>query len=664
MPKRKERRTENRKRPPSSSAEPTVAHVDEMFGEWFLDYASYVILERAVPNIDDGLKPVQRRILHSMKELEDGRYNKVANIVGNSMKYHPHGDDAIRDALIQLGQKEYLIDAQGNWGNTATGDPAAAARYIEARLSRFALEILFSDKITEWALSYDGRNREPVTLPAKFPLLLAQGADGIAVGLSTRILPHNFNEIIDGAIDALRRKNPRIFPDFPTGGIADFSEYNDGLRGGRVRSRARIEIVKKTRLIIHEIPFTTTTSSLIDSVLSANKKGRIKVSKIEDNTAENVEILIQLPPGTDPEHAVQALFAFTDCEVSISPNACVIDERTPRFLSVSELLKRSAKRTRELLKSELQIKLNELNERWHFASLERIFIQKRIYRKIETMTTWEAVIQAVVQGLAPHRKLLKRKITRDDIVRLLEIRIKRISRYDSMKAAEEIERLEDEIAGVKKNLKNLTRYAIRYFKGLKENFGKDRVRRTRIDSFDKIVAAKVAVATESLYLNAKEGFAGYGLKREQRIAKCSRMDHIIVFRRDGTMLVSKISDKAFVGKNPAHLAIFRKGMESVYSMIYRDGKSGRTFAKKFQVGGVTRNKVYDLAQGHSGTRVLYFAHQENGDPDNSVLLHLDPKSRARKKVIEFDFSTIGIKGRSARGNTVTKHKVQRIARGQ
>ena len=416
-------------------------------------------------------------------------------------------------------------------------------------------------------------------------------------------------------------------------------------------------------MIIHEIPFTTTTSSLIDSVLSANEKGRIKVSKIEDNTAENVEILIQLPPGTDPEHAVQALFAFTDCEVSISPNACVIDERTPRFLSVSELLKRSAKRTRELLKSELQIKLNELNERWHFASLEKIFIQKRIYRRIEKMTTWETVLQAVDQGLAPYCKLLKRKITRDDIVRLLEIRIKRISRYDSMKAAEEIERLEGEITVVQKNLKNLTRYAIRYFEGLKETFGLDRVRKTRIDSFDKIVAAKVAVATESLYLNAKEGFAGYGLKRDQRIEKCSRMDDVIVFRRDGTMLVSKISDKAFVGKNPAHLAIFRKGVESTYAMIYRDGKSGRTYAKKFQVGGVTRNKVYDLAQGNIGTRVLYFAHQENGDPDNRVLLHLDPKSRARKKVIEFDFSTIGIKGRGARGNTVTKHKVQRIARG-
>ncbi len=642
--------------------ETIVSHVADMYSEWFLDYASYVILERAVPNIEDGLKPVQRRILHSMRELEDGRYNKVANIVGNTMKYHPHGDSAIADALIQLGQKELLIDCQGNWGNPATGDPAAASRYIEARLSRFALDVVFNSKTTVWANSYDGRNREPVNFPLKFPLLLAHGAEGIAVGLSTRILPHNFNELVDASIDSLRRKKTDILPDFPSGGIADCSDYNGGIRGGRVRIRARIETLQRRRLAIVEIPFATTTTSLIDSILSANDKGKIKVSKIEDNTAENVEIMVHLPPGSDPSQAVQALYAFTDCEISISPNTCVIDGRKPRFLPVNDLLKRSALKTKDLLKQELEIRLGELLDKWHFASLERIFVEKKVYRKIETKATWEAVVKAVSVGLAPFRRTLKRKITDDDILRLLEIRIKRISKYDSLRAADQIRALEEEITEVRKNLKGLTRYTIRYFKELKKQFGKGRERRTAIETFDRIIASKVAVAGETLFLNAQDGFAGFGLKRDRVIEKCSRMDDIIVFRRDGTMQVSRVAEKSFVGKNPAHIAVFKKDSPTVYSMIYRDGKSGRSYAKKFRVSGVTRDKLYELAQGNPGTRVLYFDHADNGEPANTVHLHLDPKSRARNKIVEFDFSQLATKGRGSRGNTVTRHKVQRVAR--
>ena len=529
-----------------------VPHVADLYSEWFLDYASYVILERAVPNIEDRLKPVQRRILHSMREMEDGRYNKVANIVDNTMKYHPHGEAAIADALIQLGQKELLIDCQGNWGNPATGDPAAAARYIEARLARFALEVVFNSKTTVWANSYDGCNREPVSFPVKFPLLLAHGAEGIAVGLSTKILPHNFNELIDASIDALRRKKTNILPDFPSGGISDCSDYNGGIRGGRVRIRARIEILPRRRLAIVEIPFGTTTTSLIDSVLSANDKGKIKISKIEDNTAEKVEIIVHLPPGSDSSQAVQALYAFTDCEVSIAPNTCVIDGMKPRFLSVNDLLKRSALKTRELLKQELEIRLGELLERWHFASLERIFVEKKVYRKIENKATWEAVVNAVSAGLAPYRRMLKRKITEDDILRLLEIRIKRISKYDSLRAADQIAALEGEIAEVRKNLKGLTRYTVRYFRELKNQFGKGQERRTAIETFDRIIASKVAVAGESLFLNAKDGFAGFGLKRDRAIEKCSRMDDIIVFRRDGTMQVSRVTEKSFVGKFRPH----------------------------------------------------------------------------------------------------------------
>jgi topoisomerase-4 subunit A len=534
-------------------------YVDDMYGDWFLDYASYVILERAVPHADDGLKPVQRRILHSMKELEDGRYNKVANVIGNTMKYHPHGDASIGDAMIQLGQKDLLIDTQGNWGNVLTGDSAAAPRYIEARLTPFALEVIFSPKVTTWASSYDGRNKEPVTFPVKFPVLLAQGAEGIAVGLSTKILPHNFIEIIDAMIDGLRKNPISLLPDFPQGGIADCTDYNGGARGGRVRVRARIEKVKKHLLKITEIPFGTTTTSLIDSILSANDKNKIKIAKIEDNTAEFVEIMVHLPSTVSAEDALPALYAFTDCEVSLAPNACVIQHNHPQFLSVNDLVKSSADLTRELLRQELEIKLGELQEKWHFASLEKIFIEKRIYRDIEKEETWEGVISAVDKGLKPYIKIFKRAITQDDILRLLEIRIKRISKFDSFRADEQIKGFEDEIEEVEGHLAQMTRYAVRYLKELKKKYGKGKERKTEISRsedgelvpFDKIVASQVVVANETLYLNRKDGFAGYSLKKDEAIEKCSTLDDVIVFGKDGVMKVMKIADKMFVGKSPS-----------------------------------------------------------------------------------------------------------------
>jgi topoisomerase-4 subunit A len=531
-------------------------YVDDMYGDWFLDYASYVILERAVPHADDGLKPVQRRILHSMKELEDGRYNKVANVIGNTMKYHPHGDASIGDAMIQLGQKDLLIDTQGNWGNVLTGDSAAAPRYIEARLTPFALEVIFSPKVTTWASSYDGRNKEPVTFPVKFPVLLAQGAEGIAVGLSTKILPHNFIEILDAMIDGLRKNPISLLPDFPQGGIADCTDYNGGARGGRVRVRARIEKVKKHLLKVTEIPFGTTTTSLIDSILSANDKNKIKIAKIEDNTAEFVEIMVHLPSTVSAEDALPALYAFTDCEVSLAPNACVIQHNHPQFLSVNDLVKSSADLTRELLRQELEIKLGELQEKWHFASLEKIFIEKRIYRDIEKEETWEGVISAVDKGLKPYVKIFKRSITQDDILRLLEIKIKRISKFDSFRADELIKGFEDEIEEVEGHLAQMTRYAIRYLKELKKKYGKGKERKTEISRsedgelvpFDKIVASQVVVANETLYLNRKDGFAGYSLKKDEAIEKCSTLDDVIVFGKDGVMKVMKIADKMFVGK--------------------------------------------------------------------------------------------------------------------
>ena len=644
-------------------------YVDDMYGDWFLDYASYVILERAVPHADDGLKPVQRRILHSMRELEDGRYNKVANVIGNTMKYHPHGDTSIGDAMIQLGQKDLLIDMQGNWGNLLTGDSAAAPRYIEARLTPFALEVIFSPKVTVWASSYDGRNKEPVTFPVKFPILLAQGAEGIAVGLSTKLLPHNFNEILDALIDALRKNPINLLPDFPQGGIADCTDYNGGARGGRVRVRARIEKVKKHLLKITEIPFGTTTTSLIDSILSANDKSKIKISKIEDNTAEFVEILIHLPSTVSAEDLLPALYAFTDCEVSLAPNACVIQNNQPQFISVNDLIKSAAELTRDLLQKELEIKLSELQEKWHFASLEKIFIEKRIYRDIEKEETWEGVIAAVDRGLKPYVKLFHREITQDDILRLLEIKIKRISKYDSFRADELIKGFEEDIEEVKGYLNQITKYTVRYFKELMKKYGKDRERKTELSAdesgelvaFDKIVASRVVVASETLYINRKDGFAGYGLKKDEAIEKCSDLDDVIVIGKDGVMKVMKIADKMFVGKNPMRVEVFRKDEQKVYNLVYRDGKSGRLYAKKFKVGGVTRDKEYPLFKGHSKNRIFYFSVHDSEKKNSRVLVHIDPElKRVREKIIEFDFSWIELQGRSVKGSTLTSHKVDRV----
>jgi topoisomerase-4 subunit A len=650
-------------------ADDDAIYVDDMYGDWFLDYASYVILERAVPHADDGLKPVQRRILHSMKELEDGRYNKVANVIGNTMKYHPHGDASIGDAIIQIGQKDLLIDPQGNWGNVLTGDSAAAPRYIEARLTPFALEVIFSPKVTTWAASYDGRNKEPITFPTKFPLLLAQGAEGIAVGLSTKILPHNFIEIIDAMIDALRNNPIDLLPDFAQGGIADCTSYNGGSRGGRIRVRAKIETVKKHLLKVVEIPFGTTTTSLIDSVLAANDKGKIKISKIEDNTAEFVEIMIHLPSTVSADEALPALYAFTDCEVSLAPNACVIKDNHPQFLSVNDLIKSSADQTRELLRQELEIRLGELKEKWHFASLEKIFIEKRIYRDIEKEETWEGVISAVDKGLKPYIKIFQRAITQEDILRLLEIRIKRISKYDSFRADEVIKGFEGEIEEVEGFLAQLTRYAIRYLKDLKKNYGKGKERKTEIcreedgslAPFDRINAAQVVVANETLYLNRKDGFAGYGLKKDEAIEKCSSLDEVIVFGKDGLMKVMKIAEKMFVGKSPLRVNVFRRDEEKVYNMVYRDGKSGRLYAKKFKVGGVTREKEYPLFKTHSKSRIFFFAVHDNEKKNSNILVHLDPElKRVKEMEIEFDFAWIEIQGRGAKGTTLTAHKVDRV----
>ena len=644
-------------------------YVDDMYGDWFLDYASYVILERAVPHADDGLKPVQRRILHSMRELEDGRYNKVANVIGNTMKYHPHGDASIGDAMIQLGQKDLLIDTQGNWGNLLTGDSSAAPRYIEARLTPFALEVVFSPKVTEWASSYDGRNKEPITFPVKFPLLLAQGAEGIAVGLSTKILPHNFNEILDAMVDALRKNPIDLLPDFHQGGIADCTDYNGGARGGRVRVRARMEKVKKHLLKITEIPFGTTTTSLIDSILSANDKGKIKVSKIEDNTAEFVEIMVHLPSTVSAEDSLPALYAFTDCEVSLAPNACVIQNNHPQFLSVNDLIKSSADLTRELLQKELEIKLGELQEKWHFSSLEKIFIEKRIYRDIEKEETWEGVIAAVEKGLKPYAKLFRRAITQDDILRLLEIKIKRISKYDSFRADEMIKGFEEEIKEVEGFLAQITRYAVRYLKELKKKYGKGRERKTELcvdetgelTPFDRIVASKVVVANETLYLNRKDGFAGYGLKKDEAIEKCSDMDDVLVIGKDGVMKVMKIADKMFVGKTPLRVAVFRRDDQKVYNMVYRDGQSGRLYAKKFKIGGVTRDKEYPLFKTHSRSRIFFFSIHDSEKKNSRVLVHLDPTlKRIKEMSIEFDFAWLELQGRSVKGSTLTAHKVDRV----
>lgn len=640
------------------------ASLGAMYSDYFLDYASYVILERAVPHLNDGLKPVQRRILHSLKELDDGRYNKVANVVGNTMKYHPHGDQSITDAMVQLGQKELMIDTQGNWGNTLTGDGAAAPRYIEARLTKFALDITFNPKTTEWTPSYDGRNKEPVTFPVKFPLLLAQGVEGIAVGLACKMLPHNFIELIDASIAILRKEPFELLPDFPTGGIMDATDYKDGLRGGKVRVRARISTEKKGILRITQIPFGTTTGNLMDSIVAAADKGKIKIAKIEDNTAAEVDILVHLPSGVDAENLRDALYAFTDCELGISPNACVITDDKPQFLGVSDILRRNTEQTRELLRMELEIRLGELAEKWHFSSLEKIFIENRIYRDIEECTTWEAVLKAIDDGLKPFKKLLKREVTEEDLVRLTEIKIKRISKFDSFKADEEIKGLENDIEETEKNLKGLTRYTIRWFEDLKKKYGKGRERRTEITTFDRVDRSQVILATEMLYLDDKNGFAGYGLKKETPVEKCSTLDDVIIFGQDGRMRIVKVADKFFVGPRPMRVAVFRKDEDLIYSIIYRDGKEGAILAKRFRVGGITRDKEYELTKGTPGSRIFYFAvHKSEAESAEQMLIvHIKPALRLRNVSRPFNFGEVQIKGRSSGGNIVTKLPIDRIVR--
>ena len=657
----------------ASHAPVQVKTIDDLYSDWFLDYASYVILERAVPHINDGFKPVQRRIMHSLWEKDDGRYNKVANVVGHCMQYHPHGDASIGDALVGLGQKELLIDCQGNWGNILTGDNAAAPRYIEARLSKFAQDVVFAPKVTEWAASYDGRNKEPVTLPMKFPLLLAQGVEGIAVGLSCRILPHNFIELCEACISALRGDSINLLPDFPQGGIMDATDYNGGLRGGRVRVRARMEVVpKKNILRIYEIPFGTTTGGLMESIVAANEKGKIKIQKVEDNTAAEVEILVHLPAGVEVDQTISALYAFTDCEISISTNSTVIQDDKPRFITVNDLLKHSAEHAKQVLLQELQIQLGELEEKWHFSSLERIFIEKRIYRDIEEAPTWEAVMAAIWKGLKPYLGKLKRAVTDDDVVRLTEIRIKRISKFNSFEADEHIAALEKDIEQVNKNIKGLTRYTISHFERLKKAYGPGRERRTEIASFERVAASDVIMANEILYLNAKDGFAGYGLKKEggepittlSGPVKCSTLDDIIYFAKDGTMTVNKIAPKIFVGKNPFYVGIFKKDEETVYSIIYRDGRDGPIMAKRFRAGGVTRDKAYQLTKGTPGSSIVYFAkHESEAESDRQHLtIHLKQDLRLRNVALNFPFSSLAIKGRDAQGNIVTKHAVEKILR--
>lgn len=640
--------------------EESIKKISGMYEDWFLDYASYVILERAIPSIFDGLKPVQRRILHSMRELEDGRYNKVANIVGNTMKYHPHGDAAITDAMVQIGQKELLIDTQGNWGNILTGDGAAAARYIEARLTPFALDVVFNPKTTEWLPSYDGRNKEPDNLPVKFPLLLAQGVEGIAVGLSTKILPHNFNELIDAATAYLKGKKFTLYPDFLTGGYVDTRDYNDGKRGGKIRVRAKIQQEDKNTLKIIEIPYGTTTGSLIDSILKANDKGKIKIKKIEDNTSEFVEILVHLAPGISVDKMIDALYAFTDCEISISPNACVINVNQPEFLTVSEILKTNTDHTVDLLKQELEIELNELQEQWHFSSLERIFIENRIYHDIEEEETWEGVIKAIDNGLKPHINHLLREVTQDDIVRLTEIRIKRISKFDLDKAQQFIESLEGKIEQVKHHLNNLIDYAIDYFKKLKEKYGKGRERKTEIRAFDNIDATKVAVANVRFYADKHEGFIGTSLKKDEFLFECSDIDDIIIFRHDGVMMVTKVDAKIFVGKGIMHVAVWTKNdKRTIYNMIYRDGKNGPSYQKRFAVTGITRDREYDLTNGNKGSEVLYFSANANGEAEVVQVL-LKPSQRLKKLKFDIDFSDLAVKGRNSKGNVVTKYPVKKV----
>ncbi len=637
-----------------------IVPLSGLYETWFLDYASYVILERAVPGLYDGMKPVQRRILHSMKEMDDGRYNKVANIIGNTMKYHPHGDASIGDALVQLGQKDLLIDCQGNWGNTLTGDSAAAARYIEARLSKFALHVAFNGKTTKWLSSYDGRNKEPENLPMKFPLLLAQGAEGIAVGLACKFLPHNFIELIDNSINHLRGRKVEILPDFPNGGMADFSNYNDGLRGGKVRVRAKINKIDNKTLTITEIPYGTTTTSLIESIIKANDKGKIKIKKIEDNTAQEAEIMIHLPSGVSPDKLIDALYAFTDCEVSISPNSSIIDGDKPRFMGVSEILRVNTDSTVQLLKRELEIKKGELEEQWHFSSLEKIFIEERIYRDIEEEETWEGVIAAIDKGLKPHIKHLKRAVTEEDIIRLTEIKIKRISKFDKFKADEIINKLEEELKNIQHHLDNLIEYAVDYFKDLKKRFADGKERKTEIRTFDNISAKKVIIRNKKFYLDKNEGFIGYSLKKADYIQDCSEIDDIIVFFESGKIMVTKIADKKFVGKGIIHAAVWKKGdKRTIYHLLYQDGKGGPTMMKRFSVKSITRDKEYDLTKGTNGSRVLYFSVHPNGERE-VVTIVLRPRPHLKRIKWDIDLGEQLIKGRAAAGNRVTKEIVSKI----
>jgi len=643
----------------SSTSDESIK-VTGMFQDWFLDYASYVILERAVPAIEDGFKPVHRRILHSMKDLDDGRYTKVANIVGHTMQYHPHGDASIGDAIVQLGQKDILIDTQGNWGNILTGDSAAASRYIEARLSKFALDVVFNPKTTEWQISYDGRKQEPVNLPVKFPMVLAQGAEGIAVGLSTKILPHNFIELIEASIKHLEGKRFSLFPDFATGGVVDVSNYNDGLRGGKLRVRANIEIRDKNLLVINEIPYSTNTSTLIDSILKANDKGKIKIKKIEDNTSSEVEILIHLPNNISPDKTIDALYAFTNCEVSISPLSCVIIDDKPHFLGVSELLRRSTDHTVHLLKRELEIKLGELEEQWHFASLEKIFIEKRIYRDIEEEETWEGVLEAINLGLKPHITHLKREITRDDITRLTEIKIKRISKFDLDKAEQKIEALEGEIEHVKYNLNHLIDYSISYFKNLKEKYGDGKERKTKIQLFEDIEATKVVIRNTKLYVNRSEGFVGTSMKKEEYVTDCSDIDDIICFTEDGTMMVTKVEGKAFIGKNIIYVGIFKKkDTRTIYNLIYKDGTSGYSYMKRFAVTSMTRDRAYSVGTEKPGTKILYFSANPNGEAE-LVTVFLRQKKGLKRLKFDIDFADLAIKGRGVKGNLVSKAPIKNV----
>lgn len=638
-----------------------IVPIPGLFKNWFLDYASYVILERAVPELSDGLKPVQRRILHSMKELDDGRFNKVANVVGNTMKYHPHGDASIGDALVQLGQKELLIDCQGNWGNVLTGDSAAAPRYIEARLSPFALEVAFNPKTTRWKPSYDGRNQEPVALPVKFPLLLFQGVEGIAVGLACKVLPHNFNELLDASVKVLKGQAFELYPDFPTGGSIDVANYNDGLRGGKVRVRAKISVLDKKTLVIEEIPYGTTTTSLIESILKAGEKGKIKIRKVEDNTAQKAEIIVHLQPGVSPDTTIDALYAFTDCEMSLAPNACVVSGQKPCFLGVSEMLRVSTFHTMELLKEELEIRLQELQETWFLTSLEKIFFEERIYRLLEKDTRrWEEQLKAIEEAFLPFAKLLGRKVGKEEVLHLVEKPVRKISKFDLKKAQEKIRETEAGMAEAREHLANLTDYAIAYFQGIKKKYGAGRERKTEIRNFENIQASMVAATNEKLYVNRAEGFAGTGLKKDEYVCECSDLDDMVVFRRNGTFKVVKVGEKVFVGEDIIHVGIFKRNDErTIYNMVYSDGKDGVAYVKRFAIGGITRDKEYDLTQGKPGSTVLYFTANPNGEAE-VVRVHLRFKPKLKKLHFDFDFKDLAVKGRGSMGNILSRNAVKRI----